>query len=174
MIDILSNHLQASLLEKRKLSLQLSQTVLNSIIEDVVSNHYLEALDKGVSIEISADAKPVVRVDRIKFAEVVDQLIHNAIKYSPQEGKIVINIYSQNNRCGFSVTDFGLGFSPAKRDKLFQKYVKLHASTHYNAGSAGLGLTICRQIVELHGGSIVASSQGINKGATFVVDLPAI
>jgi signal transduction histidine kinase len=116
-------------------------------------------------------ADPVVEVDRNKMRQVVDNLINNAVKYSPRGSVITVIVHASNGVAGFAVRDNGPGIPESERHKLFKDYGRLSAQPTGGEKSTGLGLAICRKIVEAHNGTI--SVENIpGRGAEFVVSLP--
>jgi signal transduction histidine kinase len=104
----------------------------------------------------------------------LDNLISNAIKYSPTGKTIWLRTQAvpEKKRVLFEVRDEGLGFTEDDKSKMFGKFQRLSARPTAGESSTGLGLSIVKQIVELHGGAVYAHSEGRNKGAVFIVELP--
>jgi signal transduction histidine kinase len=106
--------------------------------------------------------------------EVVENLIGNAIKYSPHEKTIWVSVSRYDkDKVRFSVKDEGQGLTEEDMKKLFGKFQRLSARPTGGESSTGLGLSIVKKLVEMHGGKIWAESEGRNKGATFTVELAA-
>jgi two-component system sensor histidine kinase/response regulator len=117
------------------------------------------------------DTDPMVDVDRNKMRQVVDNLINNAVKYSPRGSIITVLIHSNGVVAGFAVRDSGPGIPESERHKLFKDYGRLSTEPTGGEKSTGLGLAICRKIVEAHNGTIgVDNIPG--RGAEFIVSLP--
>ena len=121
------------------------------------------------NIEIVANSEldlPKVRVDVDRIGQVFDNLIGNALKFSPAGSKINITAELDNGKVKFSVQDYGIGIPPNKLDKVFERFYQVDGSTTRRHRGTGLGLTIVKQIIEAHGGYITVESK-LNKGTTF-------
>jgi CheY-like chemotaxis protein len=104
---------------------------------------------------------------------VIWNLLSNAVKFTPPGGKIAVQLGRENGYL-LTVTDNGLGIDPAMLPQMFQPFRQIDASPTREQGGLGLGLAIVRQLVELHGGTVSARSQGVGTGATFEVRLPSV
>ena len=113
----------------------------------------------------------MVEVDRNKIRQVVDNLISNAVKYSPRGSIVTVLIHSDESIAGFSVRDSGPGVPDSERHKLFKDFGRLSALPTGGEKSTGLGLAICRKIVEAHNGTIGVDNVP-GGGAVFFVNLP--
>jgi len=113
-------------------------------------------------------------VDKIRFSQVLINLISNAIKNAPIGGKIIINVNETIEHIDIQITDTGVGLTEKEKEMLFQKFGKIE---RYGKGlevdieGVGLGLYISKEIVDLHGGQILVESEGRNQGATFTIRL---
>jgi signal transduction histidine kinase len=113
-----------------------------------------------------------VQVDKLRFHELFDNVLSNSMKYSPHGGTIVINLEKQNN--GFvqiSIKDEGMGMTSEQLEHMFDDFYKADPSRH-DFNSSGLGMSICKRIVENHGGQIRVESPGLGKGTTMFFNLP--
>jgi signal transduction histidine kinase len=108
----------------------------------------------------------IVKTDKLRFEELFDNLINNAIKYSPNGGKITIDAREENDFITVSIKDSGIGMTTDQIEHIFDEFYKADKSRH-DFDSSGLGLPICKRIVEKQGGKIWAESSGIGKGSTF-------
>jgi signal transduction histidine kinase/CheY-like chemotaxis protein len=112
------------------------------------------------------------RADPDRLREAIDNLVSNAIKYSPAGGRIHVSLSSTESGHRIAVADSGPGLSPEDQQRLFGRFQRLSAKPTGGESSTGLGLFICRRIVELHGGRITAASEGPGRGAIFAITLP--
>jgi len=110
--------------------------------------------------------------DPTRLQQVVWNLLNNAIKFTPNNGKIIVTLERVNSHLEISVTDTGEGITPEFLPYVFDRFRQQDASTVRRHDGLGLGLSIVKQLVELHGGSVRAKSPGVGQGATFVVALP--
>ena len=111
--------------------------------------------------------------DPDRLQQVIWNLLSNAVKFTPPGGRIAVQL-GRDNGYLLTVTDNGLGIDPAMLPQMFQPFRQVDASPTREQGGLGLGLAIVRQLVELHGGTVSARSQGVGTGATFEVRLPSI
>jgi PAS domain S-box-containing protein len=119
----------------------------------------------------TADALPPVAADPDKLRQVLTNLVDNAVKYSPDGGRVVIAVYEAGNRIRFRIEDEGLGIPPAEQSRIFEKFFRLDPNLTRGVGGTGLGLYICRELVHRMHGRIWVSSDG-RQGSNFFVELP--
>jgi hypothetical protein len=128
---------------------------------------------KGIRLKaILGTGKDIVNADGTRLQQVVWNLLTNAIKFTPKGGQVQVLLQRVNSHLELSVSDTGIGIPPSYLPHVFDRFSQKDSSTTRNFGGLGLGLAICKQLVELHGGSIRAASLGEGKGATFSVQLP--
>jgi signal transduction histidine kinase len=121
-----------------------------------------------------AESLPLIPADSAKLGQVLTNLLSNAIKYSPAGGPIIVRIAQVGEVVRFSVADKGLGIPAEGLRRLFERFYRVQESDRGGIRGTGLGLYISRQLVELHDGRIWAESDGLGKGSTFILELPAI
>ncbi|MFP3951098.1 MAG: sensor histidine kinase, partial [Candidatus Bathyarchaeia archaeon] len=148
-------------------SIQLSEGI-NEVVEEV--EPMLE--EKGQMLEVKVpEGMPIVMADRSRVNQVLVNLLSNASKFSPRETKITLEVREERDCIKFSVGDEGIGLSQEDIEKLFKPFPQIDRPT-VTEKSTGLGLSICKGIVELHGGEIWAESEGRGEGSTFCFTLP--
>jgi len=126
-------------------------------------------------IELRADLSEsavVVEADATRLEEVFNNLIANALKYSEPGAHVHVSSRRDGPRCVVEISDTGIGLAPEMLDRVFDLFSQADTSLHRSQGGLGVGLTLARALVELHGGSIHAISEGLGRGSTFVVTLP--
>jgi len=172
MLQLVNELLDVATIEAGHLKLARVPTSVVEMLERSVHLASLEAAKKNMKIELVAlPSDPVVEVDRNKMRQVVDNLINNAVKYSPKGSVITVIVHANESIAGFAVRDNGPGIPESERHKLFKDYGRLSVQPTGGEKSTGLGLAICRKIVEAHAGTI--SVENIpGRGAEFVVSLP--
>jgi two-component system phosphate regulon sensor histidine kinase PhoR len=125
----------------------------------------------SVSLELDLPSRlPSVLADREKIGQVLTNLLHNAIKFTPAGGRVVVGAASEDGAVRFEVRDTGVGIARDEVDRVFERFYKSERSRA--GGGTGLGLAIARHIVDAHGGSIAAKSEGPGRGSTFSFTLP--
>ena len=143
---------------------------VNAAITTAINSLRVAADEKHIAVSFRAQPCPAMDLDPNRFQQVLWNLLSNAIKFTPSSGKIDVTTSMDGELLRVEVTDDGQGFSPDFQSRLFKRFQQEDRNTSRNG--LGLGLSIVRQIVELHGGTIEGHSRGLNKGATFVVTLP--
>jgi two-component system CheB/CheR fusion protein len=106
--------------------------------------------------------------------QVLSNLMHNAIKFTPQGGMIDVVLYRKGDNAVLRVRDSGVGISPAMLPRVFDLFTQAQTSPDRTQGGLGIGLTLAKQLVEMHGGRIEARSHGVDRGCEFEVSLPLI
>jgi two-component system sensor histidine kinase/response regulator len=172
MLQLVNELLDVATIEGGHLKLDKLPTSMAEIVERSVHLSNMEAGKKNTKIEmVKTNGDPIVDVDRNKMRQVVDNIISNAVKYSPKGSIITVVIHANADVAGFAVRDNGPGIPDSERHLLFKDYGRLSAKPTGGEKSTGLGLAICRKIVEAHNGTIgVENIPG--RGAEFIVSLP--
>jgi signal transduction histidine kinase len=111
--------------------------------------------------------------DADRMREAIDNLVSNAIKYSPIGGRISMVVSQAQNKTVIRIADEGAGLSPEDLGRLFGRFQRLSAKPTAGESSTGLGLSIVKRIIDMHGGQVTADSGGPGQGSTFTVILPA-
>jgi len=162
--------LLASRIETGTVTLKKEEVQLPDIASKVVRR--LKATSGKHAFEVKFDADfPVVRADPERVEEVITNLVDNAIKYSPQGGRVVISGWAEGDQVAVAVEDEGPGIPQRDLERIFERFRRGDASQVQNVRGVGLGLYICRSIVEAHGGRITAASEP-GKGSRFTFTLP--
>jgi len=111
--------------------------------------------------------------DRTRLEQVVDNLLHNAIKYTPKGGRVDVRVWRDGDQIAISVSDSGVGIAPELHPLIFDVLVQGPTSIDRGQGGLGLGLALVKQLTALHGGTVAVHSDGPGKGSCFVVRVPA-
>jgi signal transduction histidine kinase len=146
---------------------------VGALVSEVAEANRLSAMNKQQVIEVSAPSGHITMCDADRMREAIDNLISNAIKYSPIGGNIALLVVHDADATTIRVTDQGAGLSPEDLGRLFGRFQRLSAKPTAGESSTGLGLSIVKRIVDMHGGRITADSAGPGQGATFTIALPA-
>ena len=172
MLDLVNELLDIATIEAGELRLTPSPTPLRELAEKAIRLAAMEAARKGTRLELDpASASPVVTLDAARIRQVVDNLLSNAVKYSPPGSVVTIRIESTADSAVVAVRDQGPGIPDAERGRLFQDFGRLSSVPTGGEKSTGLGLAICRKIVEAHHGRIDAENQP-GGGCVFSFSLP--
>ncbi|MBE9012910.1 response regulator [Pseudanabaenaceae cyanobacterium LEGE 13415] len=156
-----------------KMTLNFASVSLLEVIIAALETVRLAAEAKSIQIETNLSAPlPPVMGDAGRLQQIVWNLLSNAIKFTPVEGRITVTL-SKVDRCAeIQISDSGQGINPEFLPYVFDRFSQEDSSITRQFGGLGLGLSLCRQLVEAHGGTIRAESSGIGQGATFTVQLP--
>jgi len=155
-----------------KLLFELEKTDVAELIEASIAAVRPAAAAKGVHLHTEVSRCSIVSADPARLQQVAWNLLTNAIKFTPRDGRVTIALCEKDNQVELSVSDTGQGIKPEFLPFVFDRFRQADASTTRQHGGLGLGLSIVKSLVELHGGSVDVESPGEGKGATFFVRLP--
>jgi PAS domain S-box-containing protein len=168
---IVDQILLAGQLDADAVELSLSECKPAAIATGVIESALVH-LPEGISLSLRAEEDPSITCDENKLRQVLVNLLDNAIKYSPEGGKVEILVEQAGGRCEIEVSDEGLGIPSSEREKIFEKFYRLDPQQTTGVGGSGLGLYICRELVErMNGWLSVESEPGV--GSRFTVSLAA-
>lgn len=157
--------------EQGKMSLARAPTTVGDLIQLAVERSQARLVQRGQQVRVSSCAKEVaLDVDLTRMVQVISNLLDNASKYSPTGTTILLEASVMANTFSVKVTDQGRGFDPSHSENLFQPFFQAAPGSD----GLGLGLPLVRNLVELHGGVVTATSAGFGMGATFEVRLPGV
>ena len=158
-----------------KLQLRTKPMDLRVVVEAALDVVRTAAAAKGVSIQSKLSPSPaIVSGDRDRLQQVVWNLMSNAVKFTPSGGTVKVELDGDSRNCSIVVTDTGIGISPEFLPYIFERFRQADQSTTREHGGLGLGLAIAKEITELHGGVLKASSGGRGEGARFTLTLPRL
>ncbi|MBI2847072.1 MAG: PAS domain S-box protein [Chloroflexi bacterium] len=167
---IVDNLLELSRHQSDRLAIQTERSDIGQIARDVIQRLQTRSDTHHLVVDIPSDA-PAIFVDRVRIELVLHNLVENAIKYSPKGGEVRVLARQQDSQLVVSVSDHGVGISPEDQLKLFQSFERVQVYKKHLIPGLGLGLRVCRILVEAHGGQIwVESAPG--KGTTFFFTVP--
>ncbi|HEY4341468.1 MAG TPA: PAS domain S-box protein [Steroidobacteraceae bacterium] len=172
-VQLIDDLLDLSRIMTGKIRLDLHQISFTSIVQAAVDSATPAAKTKGIRLTaILGATQDIVSADGARLQQVVWNLLTNAIKFTPKGGQVQVLLQRVNSHLELSVSDTGIGIPESYLPHVFDRFSQKDSSTTRAFGGLGLGLAICKQLVDLHGGSIRAASQGEGMGATFFVQLP--
>lgn len=171
-LQLIRELLEFSELDFSETNLNLSNFNMGELLEEIVESNHIIADKKKQVLKLCIETDQDIFADEEKIKEVIDNLINNAVKYSPNEKLISVTLKEEDKHFILSVKDNGPGLTLTDKEKLFQRFSKLSAQPSGNEISTGLGLYIVKCLVEAHKGEVWAESEGKNQGATFTVRLP--
>jgi signal transduction histidine kinase len=133
----------------------------------------LRSLTGRDAVLVKPDQPAMARIDPVRLAQVFDNLLRNAAKYSPDTSDITLEVIASDAEVRFIVRDEGAGIAPTEIDHVFKRGFRSPRLADTTQGE-GLGLAVCRQIIEGQGGRITVESEGIDRGSAFTVTLPSV
>jgi signal transduction histidine kinase len=170
---LIEDILEVSRIVTGKLRLRVASVDLQHVIDAALDVVRPAAEAKGIVIEREVPPDPCIGLgDFGRLQQVIWNLLSNAVKFTPRDGRVRVSLARSDGWDRIAVTDTGKGIDPSFLPHVFAPFRQADASTTRDYGGLGLGLAIVRQLVELHGGSVRAESQGEGRGASFVVMLP--
>ncbi|HEX5062234.1 MAG TPA: ATP-binding protein [Kofleriaceae bacterium] len=173
MTRLIDDLLDLSRVTLGKIQLQLDAVNLATVIESAVEETRPLINSLGHQLIVTLPDAPVwLRADAVRLTQVVANLLHNAAKYTERGGRIEVTVTRDDAGVCIAVRDNGIGLDPACLETIFGLFSQLPDARERAQGGLGIGLTLVRRLVELHGGSVVARSEGRNCGSEMVVHLP--
>jgi signal transduction histidine kinase/CheY-like chemotaxis protein len=137
--------------------------------------HELTARDRSITLRLVAPSAPLaVEADAVRIDQIVNNLVSNSLKYTPRGGEVTVEVVAEGDRVCLAVTDTGVGIAPEILPRIFDLFAQAEGTLDRAQGGLGIGLTLVRRLVELHGGDVAVDSAGVGKGARFVVRLPRV
>jgi PAS domain S-box-containing protein len=171
--QIIEDVLDVSRIVAGRLRLNVEPVDLPAILHDATGTVMPAADAKGVRVEtVIEPLSAPISGDADRLQQIFWNLLSNAIKFTPRGGKIQLRLSRINSHVEVAISDTGRGIAPEFLPYVFERFRQADASFSREHGGLGLGLAIAKQLAELHGGTIAAASDGIDRGATFIVKLP--
>ncbi len=171
MADIVENLLELSRWQSRRLVLEQEPVDIAEVVAEVFDQLHRRS-DRHRLVAHIAPRLPHIRADRTRLMRILDNLVDNAIKYSPHGGEVTVTAQKEGTDVVVGVRDNGIGISKPNQAKLFTPFERLETVPGTAVQGVGLGLVVCRRLVEAHGGRIWVESEP-GKGSTFYFNLPA-
>lgn len=173
MARLLDDLLDVSRISNNKFELLIQQVDVHEIISSAIAALQFAANERQLHLNYQAVAEPVWTTgDPQRLEQVMVNLLNNAIKYSIPGGLIDVSLDRRNGRVIIGVKDAGVGITREMQAKIFDLFVQSEATLDRANGGMGVGLTLVKAIVEMHGGHVSVESAGLNQGSEFIVDLP--
>jgi PAS domain S-box-containing protein len=165
--------LDLSRLRSGKLELNRETVAPLVAIHNAIETVRMEADSKNIKINVEGPPGPIlVSADPVRLEQVIWNLLNNAVKFTPHDGRIVVKLQAENGSIVLTVQDNGQGIDESFLPHIFEIFRQADSSTNRTQAGMGIGLAVVQQLVELHGGSVHASSAGVGQGASFTIRLP--
>jgi len=172
MTRLVKDLLQLSKQDNRQMQYNMQEIDFVELVKNCAERIKLSAQEKSQVIETFVIGQvPPIMADRDRLEQLMINIIGNAIKYTPDEGKITIYIGIMYNQVYVKVVDTGIGIPEKDLERIFERFYRVDKARSRQMGGTGLGLSIAKEIVEAHGGTITAASE-IDKGTEITVKLP--
>ncbi len=168
---LINDLLDLSMLEAEQVELHFKSIDIRKLIENVLSVLHHLAQKENVELVMHSEDVPDVVVDEDRMKQVLLNLIHNAVKYSPKGEKVVVEVKKLTREVQISISDKGVGIPQNHLNRIFERFYRVEKDRAGKSGGRGLGLAIARHIVEVHGGTIGATSNP-GEGSTFYFTVP--
>jgi PAS domain S-box-containing protein len=175
MVRLLDDLLDVSRISRDKLELRKEQVDLASIVQSAIetSRPWIDAAEHELAVDLPKQPL-VVDADPVRMAQVLSNLLNNAAKYTQRGGHICLRAERQGSVAVLTVADNGMGIAPEMFPHLFEMFSQAGPALARSQGGLGIGLSLAKGLVELHGGSIEAHSEGPGRGSQFVIRLPGV
>ena len=170
--QLIDDVLDVSRIVAGRLDLDLGPVQLQSTLETVLDMVRPAIEAKGLLLETTLAPVPPAIADRARIEQILWNVLGNAIKFTPAGGRIDVSLQRHDDSAEIRVRDTGVGIAPDFLPLIFDRFRQAEGSTTRVHGGLGLGLAIVRHLVDLHGGTVIAESAGLGKGATFTITLP--
>ena len=175
MVRLVDDLLDVSRINTGKFTIKMGRVELKAVVNDAleVVRSYIEL--HGHELEIDLPDRPVfLHGDATRLAQILSNLLNNAAKYTNRGGRVGLSATVDDKILVLEVADSGIGLAPDMLDSVFDMFVQVDSTLERSNAGLGVGLSLARKLVELHGGSIEARSEGLGQGSQFVVRLPIV
>ena len=175
MARLLDDLLDVSRLGRGQLHLRFEPLTLAPVVEQAIEMAQPAVHAGRHALEVRLDPQPLhVRGDAARLAQVLSNVLINAAKYTPPQGRIVLDVEREGEQALIRVSDNGIGIAAQHLSSIFEMFVRIETPGSHSAGGQGIGLSLAKSLLDLHGGTIAAFSDGIGKGTEFRIRLPLI
>ena len=173
LVRLIDDLMDVSRITRGQLTLRKERIDLRSIIESAVETAQPQLTTAGVTLSLEIPETPLLLdADATRISQVVLNLLTNAAKFTPSGGRVSVAAKPQNDRVAVTVTDTGVGIASEDQEKVFGMFVQLNRDMRRSQTGLGIGLTLVKQMTEMHGGSVAVWSAGTGHGSEFTITLP--
>ncbi len=172
--QLIEDVLDVSRIISGKMRLEVRPIDLSSVIENAMDAVRPAAEAKNIRLQRVADTNVMISGDADRLQQIIWNLLSNAIKFTPKDGRVQVKTERVNSHVEVVVADNGMGIEPETLPFVFDRFRQSDSTMTRKHGGLGLGLAIVRHLVELHGGTVYAASEGLNTGATFTLTFPLV
>jgi PAS domain S-box-containing protein len=173
LVRLIDDLMDVSRITRGQLTLRRERVELKAVIDSAVETAQPQMNSGKVTLTVDLPEQPLyLDVDATRIAQVFLNLLTNAAKFTPQGGVVSVSVKTHVDRVSITVRDSGIGIDPEDQERVFGMFVQLNRDMRRSQTGLGIGLTLVKQMTELHGGSVSVWSEGIGKGAEFTITLP--
>ncbi|UWG96456.1 PocR ligand-binding domain-containing protein [Dehalobacter sp. DCM] len=171
---IVDDLLDVTRITQNKITLQKERVELNKIVQMAVTDYNVQFSERGVTLETHLTSEIDLEADPARLIQVIGNLLHNSVKFSSKGDKtrVAVSRDEVTKEAVITIKDTGIGIKPEVLPNLFEPFMQVESTLDRSKGGLGLGLTIVKGIVELHGGTVSVYSQGLGQGTQFTIRLP--
>jgi len=173
LVRLIDDLMDVSRITRGQLTLRKERVDLRSIIESAVETAQPQLTSAGVTLTLEIPEVPLMLdADSTRISQVVLNLLTNAAKFTPSGGHVSVIVQPQTDRVSVKVKDTGVGIAPEDQEKVFGMFVQLNRDMRRSQTGLGIGLTLVKQMTEMHGGVVAVWSAGTGHGSEFTITLP--
>ncbi len=173
LVTLVDDLLDVSRITRGKLELRKCVSLIDEVIQSAVEASMPLINGAGHNLHLEPLAKPLrILGDPHRIAQIISNLLNNAAKYTPEGGDIWLNVSVDDANAVFQIRDTGVGIPPGQTEYIFEMFSQIDDGMQNSKAGLGIGLTLVRTLVTMHGGTIAVESPGVNRGSTFTVTLP--
>ena len=170
---LIDDLMDVSRINRGRIELRREVIALNDALTDALEAIRPLAQDSGHELAVLLpDRKLLVEADRTRLAQAFTNLLNNAVKYTDSGGRIEVAVLVEKDQVVVSFRDSGIGIPPERLDDVFEMFSQVESALSRSRGGLGIGLSLTQRLVQMHGGSIKAYSEGVGRGSRFMVTLP--
>jgi signal transduction histidine kinase len=173
LLALVNDLLFVARLQTGQLALEPNDVELAAVVQETVEALEPRAAAKGISLTCALDSVPTTRADRRRLLQLLDNLVANAVKFTPAGGFVHVSLGCENGAALLEIEDTGIGIGPEDQRRLFERFFRAESAVERQLPGTGLGLYISRVIAEAHRGSLSVRSE-LGRGSTFRLELPLV
>jgi len=175
MTRLIDDLMEVSRITRGKIDFKWGEVALDDVVGDAVdlSQPFMDAASHDLKVRIEERGLRL-RGDRVRLTQVLANILNNAAKYTPRSGNIVLTVTRRDGNAEIRVQDNGVGIPPDMLSSIFEMFVQVSDASRAGQGGLGIGLTLVRSLVELHGGRVAAFSEGLGRGTEIVLTFPLL
>ncbi len=175
LVRLVDELLDVARISSGRMELKTKRVDLRDIVSAAIGNIGCAIEERRHELSVEQSPEPLeLDGDEVRLVQIVSNLLDNAAKYTPEKGRIRVSLRRDGRQALLSVADNGIGLLPESLTRIFDHFARVEPSGQNQVSGMGLGLTLVRRLTELHGGAVEARSDGLEKGAEFIVRLPLV